>query len=62
MATIVYKDYVGKIEYDYEDDMYFGKVLGTKHDVLFNGRSVKEAEEDFREAVDDYLDFIGSEE
>lgn len=62
MGTLIYKDFVGKVEYDYEDEMYFGKVMDTKHLIQFDGRTLEEAEKDFHEAVDDYLDFISSED
>lgn len=51
-----YKGYSTKIEYSYEDNILFGKILGIVDSVTFECTSVDEIETTFREAVDDYLD------
>ena len=52
-----YKGYSGHVEYDGEAGLFHGEVLDTRDVVTFQGRSVDEIEEAFRESVDDYLEF-----
>ena len=54
---IEHNGYRGRIEYDPEDRIFHGRVLGLRDDsVSFEGTSVEEIEADFRAAVDDYLE------
>ncbi len=50
-----YKGYNGTVEYSAEDNILFGKVIGIKSIVSYEGRSVEELRTDFEEAVDEYL-------
>ena len=52
-----YKDYTGSIEYSQEDEVFYGKVMGVKALISFEGESVSSITEDFRNAVDEYLEF-----
>lgn len=52
-----YKGYLGKVEFDSEAGMLHGEVAGIRDVVTFQGESVKEVEQAFRESVDDYLAF-----
>ncbi len=52
-----YKGYTGHIEFDDEAGLFHDKVLDTKDVVTFQGRSVDEIVQAFRDSVDDYLDF-----
>jgi len=52
-----YKDYIGSVEFSEEDAVFYGKVVGIKSLVSFEGDSVNAIIEDFRNAVDEYLDF-----
>lgn len=56
MKNLEYKGYTGSIEYSKEDDLLFGKVLGLKGLVSYEGTTGKELEEDFKEAINTYLD------
>lgn len=51
-----YKGYRGTISYCGEDRILYGKVLGTKDSISYEGESVSELESDFHAAVDDYLE------
>ena len=55
MKQLEYKGYSGSIEYSKEDDLLYGKVLGIKGLISFEGRTGKELELDFIEAIDQYL-------
>lgn len=55
MKHLEYKGYTGSIEYSKEDDLLYGKVLGVKGLISFEGNTGHELEADFIEAIDDYL-------
>jgi hypothetical protein len=50
-----YKDYVACIEYDAEDHIFVGRLIGIDAIVGFYGSTVDELEQRFREAVDHHL-------
>ena len=50
-----YKNYNGTVEYSREDSCLFGKVIGIKSLLSYEGGSVKELEEDFKYVIDGYL-------
>lgn len=53
--TFQYKGYVGSVEFSEEDDIFYGKVLGIRSLISYEGKSVTELLADFHDAVDDYL-------
>lgn len=53
--TVKYKGYVGSIEFSEEDGVFFGKVLGIKSLISYEGENAKELLNDFHNAVEDYL-------
>ena len=56
MNTINYKGYAAKIEFDPEDNILFGNIIGIRDTVGFHGESVSELKDAFHEAVDFYLE------
>src|SRR5271163_2343706 len=52
-----YKGYTGHVEYDDEAKIFHGEVLGIKDVITFQGTTVHEIEQAFKESVDDYLAF-----
>ena len=52
-----YKGYHTKIEFDSEDFILRGKIEGINDLVNFECDSIQDIEKEFREAVDDYLEF-----
>ena len=52
-----YKGYLGSVAYDDEAEVFYGSVLGIKDVVTFQGCSVGEIKQAFKESVNDYLDF-----
>jgi len=52
-----YKSYIGQAEFDDEADIFHGEVLLTRGVVTFQGRTVDELKQAFRDSVDDYLKF-----
>jgi predicted HicB family RNase H-like nuclease len=55
MKYLEYKGYTGSIEYSSEDNLLYGKVLGLKGLISYEGETGKHLEEDFREAIDNYI-------
>jgi len=55
MKNLEYKGYAGSIEYSPEDSLLYGKVLGVKGLISYEGETGKTLEDGFREAVDVYL-------
>jgi predicted HicB family RNase H-like nuclease len=53
----LYKGYSGSIEFDDEDMVFHGRVLGIRDIVTFEAESADELVKAFRESVDDYLAF-----
>lgn len=56
MNLIKYKGYMGTVEYSPEDKVLFGKIAFINDLVTFEAMTVKDLEENFREAVDDYIE------
>ncbi len=54
---MTYKGYVGVAEVDAEDRMLYGKVIGLKDVIGFEGSDFEELEGSFHRAVDGYLEF-----
>jgi predicted HicB family RNase H-like nuclease len=52
-----YKGYSGKVEYDDDAEIFHGEVIGLRDVITFQGKTVDEIKQAFRESVDDYLDF-----
>ena len=51
-----YKGYIGSIDFSVEDKIFYGKVLGIRALISYEGKNGEELIEDFHKAVDDYLD------
>ncbi len=61
MKYLEYKGYTGSIEYSPEDDLLYGKVLGIRGLISFEGKTGKLLDEDFRVAIYTYLSDCKSE-
>ncbi|MGE5495108.1 MAG: type II toxin-antitoxin system HicB family antitoxin [Burkholderiales bacterium] len=51
-----YKDYFANIEYNAEDNIFVGRVQGIVDVLVFEGSSVEELKQQFKNTIDDYLD------
>lgn len=51
-----YKDFIGSVHFNAEDEVFYGKIEGINDLVTFEGKSVKELLSSFREAVNDYVE------
>lgn len=53
--TMEYKGYVGSVEFSEEDCIFFGKVMGIRSLLSYEGSTAAELVADFYGTVDDYL-------
>lgn len=51
-----YKNYNGTVEYSEKDRCLYGKVIGIRSTISYEGNSVEELRCDFEGAIDDYLE------
>jgi predicted HicB family RNase H-like nuclease len=51
-----YKGYAARIEYDAEDEIFFGKIAGITDGIGFHADTVADLKVSFHEAVDDYIE------
>lgn len=54
--TMEYKGYLGSVEFSEEDALFYGKVLGIRALISYEGSNAQELVADFHSAVDDYLE------
>ena len=52
---LFYKNYNGTVEYSKEDGCLFGKVVGIKSLLSYEGNSIQELEQDFKTVIDEYI-------
>ncbi|NLO71092.1 MAG: type II toxin-antitoxin system HicB family antitoxin [Porphyromonadaceae bacterium] len=50
-----YKGYYGSIEFDLDSKKLYGQLLGIKGAYIYEGNTLEELEEDFKQFVDDYI-------
>lgn len=53
--VLSYKNYNGTVEYSDDDGCLFGKVIGIKSLISYEGNSVQELKQDFKDSIDSYL-------
>lgn len=54
--TLSYKGFTAKVEFSADDNVFVGRLLGTKDIVIFHGETVEELKTSMRESVDFYID------
>ena len=59
--TMEYKGYLGSVEFSQADALFFGKVMGIRALISYEGENARELLEDFHQAVDDYLALCAAE-
>jgi predicted HicB family RNase H-like nuclease len=52
-----YKGYRGQVNYDEEAKLFHGEVVGLRDVITFQGTSVDELEQAFKDSIDEYFDF-----
>ncbi|MCL1824224.1 MAG: type II toxin-antitoxin system HicB family antitoxin [Oscillospiraceae bacterium] len=53
--VLTYKDYYGTVEFSLEDKVLFGRIIGIKDHITYEGRDVDSLQEDFQNAVEEYF-------
>lgn len=53
--NLKYKSYTGSIEYNLKDKVLFEKLLFIDELISYEGETITDLENNFKEAVDDYL-------
>lgn len=54
--VLVYKGYSGTVEFNADDEIFFGRIAGIRDVVTFEADTVARLKKAFREAVDDYIE------
>jgi predicted HicB family RNase H-like nuclease len=55
-----YKGYEAIVKFDEDAHIFHGDVINTRDVITFQGSSVAELEQAFKDSVDDYLEFCAS--
>ncbi|MCD8327315.1 MAG: type II toxin-antitoxin system HicB family antitoxin [Lachnospiraceae bacterium] len=53
--TMNYKGYTGSVEFSENDRLFYGKVMGVRALISYEGTTALELIQDFHTAIDDYL-------
>ena len=56
-----YRNYTGSVEFSEEDGLFYGKVMGIRALISYEGTTARELVEDFHGAVDAYLELCEAE-
>lgn len=56
MSVMTYKGYKTSVEFDAEDEIFFGNLLGINDVIGFHADNVADLKAAFHEAVDDYIE------
>ena len=53
--VLKYKEFIGSVHFNAEDDLFYGKIQGIGDSVTFEGNTVVDLKKAFEEAVEDYV-------
>ena len=56
MSAMTYNGYAARVDYDAEDELFFGRIAGIRDGVSFHAEDVSALKAAFHEAVDDYIE------
>lgn len=56
-TTMTHGEYIARVEYDEDADLFHGEVANLRDVITFQGRSVAELKRAFRDSIEDYLEF-----
>jgi len=57
MNNMRYQGYTARIEFDGRDDIFIGRVIGTRDAICFHADSVADLKREFHVSIDDYLNY-----
>lgn len=52
-----YKGYIGHVEFDDDAEIFHCEVINTRDVITFQGKTVEEIKQAFRDSVEDYLEY-----
>lgn len=55
-----YRGYIATVEFDDEADIFHGEVINLRDVITFQGKSVDELRQAFKDSIEDYLDFCAA--
>lgn len=58
---IEYKGYIGEVNFDSDARIFNGDVINTRDVITFQGNSVEELENAFKDSIDDYISWCKEE-
>jgi predicted HicB family RNase H-like nuclease len=53
--VMTYDEFIGSVHFNANDEVFYGKIEGIDDLVLFEGSTVDELKQAFRDSVDDYV-------
>jgi predicted HicB family RNase H-like nuclease len=53
---LIYKEYIGSVHFNADDEVFYGKIEGIDDLVSFEGSSVKELKKAFEDSVEDFIE------
>ncbi len=59
--TMQYKGYLGTVEFSEEDELFYGKVMGIRSLISYEGRTAHDLLSDFHHSIDEYLELCRAE-
>jgi predicted HicB family RNase H-like nuclease len=54
---IEYRSYIGHFIFDEKKNIFYGRVTNTRDVITFQGKSIKETKQNFRDAINEHLDW-----
>jgi len=54
---IEYKGYIGHFTFDETKNIFYGRVTNTQDLITFQGKSVKETQNAFRDAINEHIEW-----
>ena len=58
--TMEYKGYIGSVEFSEKDGIFYGKVMGIRALISYEGETAKQLVSDFHDSVDAYLELCNA--
>jgi len=55
ISELEYNEYRAKVEFDSEDNIFVGTVIGIKDFLAFHGSSLDELKDSFKNCIENYL-------
>lgn len=57
MKILEYKNIMGSLDFDNDDNIYFGTIQNVKGSFMYHGSTLSEVKNNFKDTVNLYLDY-----